>query len=73
MSTMRRPISRLSLLASSLTLAACATTERPVALVPPTQAPVEVQILGLNDFHGNLETQADPVPLTGVDGGITIN
>jgi len=31
-------------------LAACATTPREVA-----SAPVEVQILGINDFHGNLE------------------
>ena len=34
-------------------LAACATT--PVA--PVNTAPVELQILALNDFHGNLETQ----------------
>ena len=35
---------------STLALAACATTP-----VPPASAPVELQLLGLNDFHGNLE------------------
>jgi len=34
-------------------LAACATAPRPVA--HPPAAPVEVQILAINDFHGNLE------------------
>jgi 5'-nucleotidase len=30
-----------------------------------------VQILGLNDFHGNLETPRDPVPLRNPDGSTT--
>ena len=33
-------------------LAGCATTPRPVA---PPGAPTEIQILAINDFHGNLE------------------
>jgi len=41
-------------------LAACATAPRPVAH-PPT-APVEVQILAINDFHGNLEPPNLTVP-----------
>jgi 5'-nucleotidase len=60
-------ISRLLLLASSAGLGACTTIERPVG--PAAAAgPVEVQILGLNDFHGNLETPRDPVPLKNPDG-----
>lgn len=63
-------ISRLLLLASSAGLGACATVERPVAPVAAA-GPVEVQILGLNDFHGNLEAPRDPVPLKGPDGATT--
>ncbi|UUR08883.1 bifunctional metallophosphatase/5'-nucleotidase [Sphingomonas glaciei] len=63
-------ISRLLLLASSAGLGACATIERPVA--PAAAAgPVEIQILGLNDFHGNLEAPRDPVPLKSPDGTTT--
>jgi 5'-nucleotidase len=64
---MNGPISRLLLLASSAGLAGCATVERTAAPVTAA-APVEVQILGLNDFHGNLETPRDPVPLRNADG-----
>lgn len=71
MSTMNGPISRLLLLASSASLAACATVERPIAAAPQAAAPIEVQVLGLNDFHGNLETPAEPVPLTAADGQVT--
>lgn len=60
-------ISRLLLLGSSAALAACATTERQSSRVEAS-APIEVQILGLNDFHGNLETPRDPVPLRNADG-----
>jgi 5'-nucleotidase len=45
-----------------LLLAACAT-------VPPVATgPVEVQILAINDFHGNLEIPEGSVPITGADG-----
>jgi 5'-nucleotidase len=37
---------------TSVFLAACVTTPRPA---PVATAPVEVQILAINDFHGNLE------------------
>jgi len=40
---------RLAALAFLLALGGCATT------APPTAAPVEVQIIAFNDFHGNLE------------------
>ena len=46
----------------TLLLAGCATVPRPVAT-----APVEVQILAINDFHGNLETPA-PIEVTEADG-----
>ena len=45
---------------SVFTLAGCATTP---TLAPPV-VPVEVQILGLNDFHGNLETPEGTIPVT---------
>ena len=44
-----------------LFLAACATTPRQVAQ-PVPQGPVEVQILAINDFHGNLEPPKLTVP-----------
>jgi 5'-nucleotidase len=56
--------SKLVLL-SLLFLTGCATTPRAVA--PVAQAPVEVQILAFNDFHGNIETPA-PVEVTEADG-----
>src|SRR5688500_11592174 len=43
---------RFAALAPLLFLAACATTPRSA---PIAQGPVEVQILAINDFHGNLE------------------
>ena len=40
------------------------------ATVPRTASgPVEVQILAINDFHGNLEAQAAPVGVTAISGG----
>jgi 5'-nucleotidase len=39
----------------------------PVAAAAPRGEPVEVQLLALNDFHGNLEPPAGPV--AGVDAG----
>ena len=44
-------------------LAACATTPRPVAV-----APIEVQILAINDFHGNLEPPKSAIDATAPDG-----
>ncbi|MDQ3077664.1 MAG: bifunctional metallophosphatase/5'-nucleotidase [Pseudomonadota bacterium] len=44
-------------------LAGCTTTPRPVA-----SGPVEVQILGINDFHGNLEPPKSSVEATLADG-----
>jgi 5'-nucleotidase len=57
---------------SAALLAGCAVAPRPVAPPPPPPAPpIEIQILGLNDFHGNLETPLDPVPLANPDGSTT--
>ena len=47
-----------------LTLAGCAAHVAPPT--PVAQAPVEVQILAFNDFHGNLETPP-PVEVTEAD------
>jgi 5'-nucleotidase len=44
-------------------LAGCATTQRPIAM-----APVEVQILAINDFHGNLEPPNLTIPAA--DGAV---
>ena len=46
-------------------LAACATTPRPA---PVATGPVEVQILAINDFHGNLEPPNLTVPAA--DGAV---
>jgi 5'-nucleotidase len=46
-------------------LAACTTAQRPTPNVH--RAPVEVQILAFNDFHGNLETPS-PVEVAEADG-----
>ncbi|HEY5459277.1 MAG TPA: bifunctional metallophosphatase/5'-nucleotidase [Sphingomicrobium sp.] len=55
---------RIAFLVPLVLLGACTTT-------PPSSvatAPVEVQILAINDFHGNLETPEGTVPITGADG-----
>ena len=52
-----------------LGLAACTAQVAPPAPVAPvaSRAPVEVQILAFNDFHGNLQVP-DPVEVTEADG-----
>ena len=50
-----------------LALAGCATPR--VAVAPPAPAaPVEVQILAINDFHGNLEPPKSPIERVEGDG-----
>ena len=56
---------RFAVLAPLALLAACATTQRPA---PVANVPVEVQILAINDFHGNLEPPNQTVPA--VDGAV---
>ena len=56
-------IRKLSVALAALCVAACTTLPQPHA-----GAPVEVQILAINDFHGNLETPSDPVTVTQPDG-----
>lgn len=56
---------RIAVLAPLAVLTACAATPAPVA--GPT-TPIEVQILAINDFHGNLETPEGTIPITGADG-----
>jgi 5'-nucleotidase len=50
-----------------LALAACATT--PVRTVAPAPVPLNVQILAINDFHGNLEPSPEPVKIATGEGG----
>ena len=56
---------RLTAALAALALGAC--TAQVVPPAPVAQAPVEVQILAFNDFHGNLETPP-PVEVTEPDG-----
>src|SRR4051794_8606450 len=58
-------IRRFAAALAALTLAGCAAQVAPPAR--RVRAPVEVQILAFNDFHGNLETPA-PVEVTEADG-----
>ena len=44
-------------------LAACATV--PPTPAPVAAAPVEVQIIGINDFHGNIEPPPTPIEVDG--------
>jgi 5'-nucleotidase len=53
---------------AALFLAGCAAHVPPPA--PVAQAPIEVQILAINDFHGNIETPPEPVAITQPDGTI---
>ncbi|HEX6218522.1 MAG TPA: 5'-nucleotidase C-terminal domain-containing protein [Sphingomicrobium sp.] len=53
---------RISVLAPLIFLAACAVMPRQPPAPPAPQGPVEVQILALNDFHGNLEPPLLTVP-----------
>jgi len=55
---------RVWLVGLSLWLAACAPTPRPA---PLAAGPIEVQVLAINDFHGNLETPEGTIPVTGPD------
>jgi 5'-nucleotidase len=53
---------RIAFLAPLAFLSACTTLQRPAS------APVEVQILAINDFHGNLETPEGTIPVTTAEG-----
>ena len=55
---------------AALFLAGCTTQPAPVPppTVPPPPPPVEVQIIGINDFHGNLETPSAPPSVRMADG-----
>lgn len=52
--------------AALLALAGCAA---PRAQTPPPAAPIEVQILAINDFHGNLEPPQSPLRAVAPGGG----
>jgi len=54
---------------SALFLSACAAQVAPKVVQAPV-TPIEVQILAINDFHGNIETPPDPVSITQPDGTI---
>ena len=48
--------------------AACSTVPAPQPAAPA--APIEVQILAINDFHGNIETPPQSVSITKADGTV---
>jgi len=56
---MKLPVAIL-LLTSALALPGCATPSGGANAVRPAQGPVEIQLIALNDFHGNLETPVAP-------------
>ncbi len=60
-------IGRISAALPALLLSACAA-QLAHSLPQSTAAPVEVQLLAINDFHGNIETPPDPVSITREDG-----
>jgi 5'-nucleotidase len=53
---------------AAILLAGCAGHVPPPTLVAKT--PIEVQILAINDFHGNIETPPEPVAITQPDDTI---
>jgi 5'-nucleotidase len=52
----------------ALLLAGCAEPQAVAPLAPA--GPIEVQILAINDFHGNIETPAGPVSIAQPDGTV---
>ena len=62
---MSRPIKKLApAILSALFLTACTTVPA------PAPEPVEVRLIGLNDFHGNLEPQRRALKLAHGDGSV---
>ena len=61
-------IRRFAAALAALALASCAAHVAPPARVG--QAPIEVQILGINDLHGNIETPPEPQAITQADGTV---
>jgi 5'-nucleotidase len=59
---------KLSAVLAALWLSSCATQPHPAALIQAQ--PIEVQILAINDFHGNIETPPEPVAITQADGSV---
>ena len=59
---------RLSIVLALLALAGCGAKPAVIGPAAPA-APIEVQILAFNDFHGNLEPPA-PVEVTDADGSM---
>jgi 5'-nucleotidase len=51
-----------------LALAACASVPSPIAQTPVRSAPIEIQILALNDFHGRLAVPDDTHLYRDADG-----
>jgi len=60
-------IRKLTVAVAALFVSACATQQLPPHPVVPA-APVEVQILALNDFHGNLEPSQSPIKFALANG-----
>jgi 5'-nucleotidase len=60
-----------SILLSLALLSGCATVPRGAAPRAAAAAPIEVQILALNDFHGNLRPSG-PVTSVGAGGKVTV-
>jgi 5'-nucleotidase len=63
-------IRRFAAAVAALPLAACAAQVAAPLAEAPARAPIEVQILAINDFHGNIEQPAAATAITQADGTI---
>lgn len=63
------PKRSVPLLLASL-LAACATPQAPRQTSTPSTAPIEIGVIGINDFHGALEPPKQSINIPGPGGAI---
>ena len=62
-------IRRFTAAIAALCLGGCAAQVAPPAPIA-AKAPIEVQILAINDFHGNIETPPETASITRADGSV---
>jgi 5'-nucleotidase len=62
-------IQRFTAATAALCLAGCTAQVAPPAPIA-AKAPIEVQILAINDFHGNIETPPETASITRADGSV---
>jgi 5'-nucleotidase len=62
---------KVTLLFAALALSGCATTQQNMSAAAPAAAPVDIRIIGINDFHGHLDPPKQAVEKTEADGSKT--